>query len=187
MKTIEAKRADLYLLGCASIYVIFLLTLAIRPRQVPKPPIYSHIFKKVEGLVLMLFFAALTSNGGRGGRGGFYQLQAVRKKLCFFTIHYNPSLAYIATFKALNAMRVHSHSYWLVIFFTTNSSRVLARERSQIFESSWKKKWYLMNTLHHILYNIVDRWLDFLCGHIFGSYYQRRKNGRIFRIMINNV
>ena len=29
-----------------------------------------------------------------------------------FTIHCNPSLV----FKALNAMRVYSHSYWLVIF-----------------------------------------------------------------------
>ena len=41
-------------------------------------------------------------------------------------------------FKALNAMRVYSHSYWLVIFCTTNSSRVLARERWQTFENSWK-------------------------------------------------
>ena len=30
----------------------------------------------------------------------------------FFTIHHNPSLA----FKAVNAMRVYSHSYWLVVF-----------------------------------------------------------------------
>ena len=35
------------------------------------------------------------------------------------------------TFKALNTMRVSSHSYWLVIFCTTNISRVLARERLQ--------------------------------------------------------
>ena len=36
-------------------------------------------------------------------------------------------------------MRVYSHSYWQVIFCTTNSSRVLARERWQTFEQSWKK------------------------------------------------
>ena len=56
------------------------------------------------------------------------------------------------TFKALNAMQVYSHSYWLVIFCTTNSSRVLARERWQTFENSWKKTQYLMNTLYvHIV------------------------------------
>ena len=48
--------------------------------------------------------------------------------------------------KLSNAIRVYSHSYWLVIFCTTNSSRVLARERWQIFENSWKKTQYLMNT-----------------------------------------
>ena len=39
-------------------------------------------------------------------------------KLCFFTILCNPSLAYIAVrdFQSSNAMRVYSHSYWLVIF-----------------------------------------------------------------------
>ena len=36
--------------------------------------------------------------------------------------------------KLSNAMRVYSHSYWLVISCTTNSSRVLARERWQTFE-----------------------------------------------------
>ena len=47
-------------------------------------------------------------------------------------------------------MRVYSLSYWLVIFCTTNSSRVLARERWQIFENSWKKTQYLMNTLYFV-------------------------------------
>ena len=37
------------------------------------------------------------------------------------------------------AMRVYSHFYWLVIFYITNSSRVLVRERWQTFENSWKK------------------------------------------------
>ena len=57
--------------------------------------------------------------------------------MVFFTIHCNPSFAYIAvreTFKVLNAMRVYSHSYWLVIFCTTNSIPVLARGRWQTFE-----------------------------------------------------
>ena len=36
-------------------------------------------------------------------------------------------------------MRVYSLSYWLVIFCTTNSSQLLARERWHTFENSWKK------------------------------------------------
>ena len=52
--------------------------------------------------------------------------------------------------KLSNAMRVYSHSYWLVIFCTTNSSRVLARERWQTFENSWKKTQYILNTLYVI-------------------------------------
>ena len=39
--------------------------------------------------------------------------------------------------KALNAMWVYSHSYWLVIFCTTNSR--LAMEGSQTFKNSRKK------------------------------------------------
>ena len=34
-------------------------------------------------------------------------------------------------------------------FCTTNSSRVLARERRQTFENSWEKTQYLMNTLYN--------------------------------------
>ena len=44
------------------------------------------------------------------------------------------------TFKALNAMPVYIHSYWLATFCTTNSSRVLAKERWQTLENSWRKK-----------------------------------------------
>ena len=43
---------------------------------------------------------------------------------------------------------MYSHSYWLVIFCTTNSSRVLARKRWLTFEKSWKKTQYLLNTLY---------------------------------------
>ena len=58
-------------------------------------------------------------------------IQEDQEKLCIFTIHCDP-------FKDLNAMRVYSHSYWLVIFCTTNNRRVLARERWQSFENYWK-------------------------------------------------
>ena len=40
------------------------------------------------------------------------------------------------TFKPSNAKRVCSHFYWPIIFCTTNSSRVPARERWQTFENS---------------------------------------------------
>ena len=33
----------------------------------------------------------------------------------------------------------HMHSYWLEIFCTTNSSRVLARKKWQTLDNSWKK------------------------------------------------
>ena len=55
------------------------------------------------------------------------------KIVFFFTIHCNPSHI----------------PYWLVIFCTTNSSRVLARERWQTVENSWKEKQYSMNTLYY--------------------------------------
>ena len=44
----------------------------------------------------------------------YIHIQGVQKKLCFFTIHCNPSLPYIAvkTFKVLNAMRVYSYWIW---------------------------------------------------------------------------
>ena len=74
-------------------------------------------------------------------------IQGVKEKLCFLIIHCNPFLAYIwlqEISKALNAMRAHSHSYWLAYFCTTKSSPVLARERWQNNENSWEKK--------HILY-----------------------------------
>ena len=45
-------------------------------------------------------------------------------------------------------MRVYSPSHWLVIFCTTNSSRVQSWERWQTFENSWKKTQYLTNTLY---------------------------------------
>ena len=38
--------------------------------------------------------------------------------------------------------------FLLVIFCTTNSSRVLAREGWQTFENYWEKTQYLMNTLY---------------------------------------
>ena len=51
---------------------------------------------------------------------------------------------------------MYSHSYWLVIFSTTNSSRMLAKERSQTFENFWKKTQYLINTLwHYLLFQVL--------------------------------
>ena len=42
--------------------------------------------------------------------------------------------------KLSNAMRVYSHSCWLVTFCTTNSSQVLVRQRLQNIENSWENK-----------------------------------------------
>ena len=74
------------------------------------------------------------------------------EKLCFFKMHFNPSLAYITVRDLESSQRnsnVHCRSYWLVIFCTTNSSRVLARERWQTLKNSWKNTQYLMNTLYN--------------------------------------
>ena len=71
-------------------------------------------------------------------------------KYCVFSQFTATPPSRLHRFKALNAMQVYSHSYWLVIFCTTNSSRVLARERWQTYENSWKKTQYLMNTLYHL-------------------------------------
>ena len=79
-------------------------------------------------------------------------IQGVQEKLCFFTIHRNLSLAYIAVRDLQSSQRNASVQSLLLagIFCTTNSSRVLARERWQTFENSWKKTQYLMNTLYQI-------------------------------------
>ena len=53
--------------------------------------------------------------------------------------------------------------YWLVIFCTTNSSRVLARERWQTFENSWEKTLYLKNTLYLFTYRKNFIFLLYLC------------------------
>ena len=93
-------------------------------------------------------------------------------------------------------MRVYSHSYWLGIICTTNRRQVLARERWQTLENSWKKTQYLMNTpfphsltdsltysLTHslwmsCLHDPFDVHVDFLSNHIaaircFYSYQKR--------------
>merc|ERR1711860_43320 len=109
-------------------------------------------------------------------------IKGVQRKIVgfFFTIHCNPSLAYIAvyeTFKALNATRVYSRSYWLVIFCTTNSSRVLARERWQTFENSWKKKQYLMNTLYFMISKML---FITLCQHSMNHFLPFTKETKIY-------
>ena len=66
-------------------------------------------------------------------------------------------------------MRVYSHSYWLVIFCTTNSSRVLARERWQTFENSLGKKhniWWTPLSLYIyvcILSLTLSSYLIYIC------------------------
>ena len=64
---------------------------------------------------------------------GPHEIYRVFRKNCvFITIHLNPYLAYIAVRNLQSSQRnaiVYRHSYWLVIFCTTNSSRVLARGR----------------------------------------------------------
>ena len=70
--------------------------------------------------------------------------------MCFFTIHCNPSLPYIAVRDLQRNASVKS--LLLVFFCTTNSSRVLAREMWQTFENSWKK-----NTIFNEHPVLVDR------------------------------
>ena len=68
-------------------------------------------------------------------------VQGVQEKLCFFTIHCNPSLAYIAVRDRQSSQRNASVQSLLLAgnFCTTNSSRVLASERWQSFKNSWKR------------------------------------------------
>ena len=68
-------------------------------------------------------------------------------------------------------MRVYSHSYWLVIFCTTNSSRVLARrERWQTFDNSWKNTIFNEQPVYCILWRKVLAivymvwWRDYVKG-----------------------
>ena len=51
-------------------------------------------------------------------------------------------------FKAINAMWVYSHSYWLIIFCTINRSRVPVRERRQTLEDSWGRTQHFLSTLY---------------------------------------
>ena len=62
-------------------------------------------------------------------------LQGVQEKLCFFTIHCNPSLAYIAL-RDLQSSRRNASVQSLLLagnFLYNHSSRLLARERWQTF------------------------------------------------------
>ena len=73
-----------------------------------------------------------------------------RKNCAFLTIYCNPSLAYIVVRDLQCFQRIASvESLLLAAFFCiTNSSRVLARERWQTFENSWKKHniWWTLCT-----------------------------------------
>ena len=67
-----------------------------------------------------------------------YSRYRVFRKNCVFT-QFTATLdsptSLWESFKALNAIRRYSHSF----FWTTNNNPVLARERWQTFENSWKK------------------------------------------------
>ena len=77
-------------------------------------------------------------------------VQGVQKKLCFLQFSATPPSP-TSLLKTFNAMQVYSQSYWLVIFCTTNSSGVLARERWQTFKNSWEKNTIFNRFLPHIL------------------------------------
>ena len=70
--------------------------------------------------------------------------------MCFFhdSLQPLPRLHRCKRPKLLTQCECTVTSNWLVIFCTTNSSLVLARERWQTFEISLKKTQYLMNTLY---------------------------------------
>ena len=71
----------------------------------------------------------------------FNFIQGVQEKLCFFTIHCNPSLAYSGV-RDLQSSQLNASVQSLLLagnFCTTNSSRVLAWERWQTFDNSWQK------------------------------------------------
>ena len=66
---------------------------------------------------------------------------------CYFSLHPLPRLHRC---KRLSKLSTQCERTLLlkIIFCTTNSSRVLARERMQTFENSWKKTQYLINSLY---------------------------------------
>ena len=82
----------------------------------------------------------------------------VFRKNCVFS-HFMQTLPRLhhETFKALNAMRVYSYSYWLVIFCTTNSCRGRGGKLSRIL----RKKQYLMNTLYLPIFPYLSLSLTF--------------------------
>merc|ERR1712049_5940 len=82
------------------------------------------------------------------------QIRSVHEKIVFFfTIHSNPSLAYIAVRELQSSQRNASVQSLLLAgsFCTTNDSRVLARERWQTFGNSWKKTQYLIEGVVYVL------------------------------------
>ena len=59
--------------------------------------------------------------------------------MCFFPNLLQPIPLHVRDQLIWSEIWVYSHPYRLAIFCTTNSSTVLARERSQNIENSWKK------------------------------------------------
>ena len=83
--------------------------------------------------------------------GAEQNIQGVQEKLCLFTIHCNPSLAHIAVrdFQSSSAMRVHTHSYWLVIFVQPIAAECRWGRGGKLPRILGKKTQYLMNTLYN--------------------------------------
>ena len=82
--------------------------------------------------------------------GNFMQYSFSRVNILKYIFFYNFHIllnSLLSCFHEYFDTSGHSHSYWLIIFCTTNRSRVLARERWQTFENSWKKTQHLMNNL----------------------------------------
>ena len=109
---------------------------SVRPFIEPLVCFSSNCFCIIDLLLLLLLLQDL-----------FFIYRVLRKNYVFSQFTVTPPSS-TSLFKALNAMPVYCHSYWLVFFFcTTNSSRMLTGERWQNFGNSWKKTQYLMNTL----------------------------------------
>ena len=103
---------------------------------------------KLNSLYLEIFSIILQNKISLSNKGKalLFLVQGVQEKLSFLHNSLQPLPRLHRRkrpSKLSNAMRVYSHSYWLVIFCVTNSSRVLERKRWQTLENSWKKTQYL--------------------------------------------
>ena len=99
-----------------------------------------------------------------------YIQRVQEKSVLFFTIHCSATPPSPATLQ--KAFKAHSH--WLVIYCTTNSSRVLARERWQTFENSLEKTQYLMNTLYQLINHKYEVKIQYVVKSLLKGAFERR-------------